>query len=56
MEQKTTRAGGCFIMAAVLLGFLAGLITGDALRGVWIGLGAGIAVAVAVWLLDRRRS
>jgi hypothetical protein len=56
MEQRNKRAGGCFIMAAVLLGFLAGLATGNALRGVWIGLGAGIVVAVAIWLLDRRRS
>ena len=56
MDGQNKRAGGCFIMAAVLLGFLGGLVTGNALRGVWIGLGAGIAVAVAVWLLDRRRS
>jgi hypothetical protein len=55
MEQGNTRAGGCFLMGGLLIGFVAGLATRDPLRGVWIGLGAGIVIAVAIWLLDRRR-
>ena len=55
MERHNKRAGGCFIMGALLIGFLAGLAIRDPLFGVWIGLAAGVAIAVAVWLLDRRR-
>jgi hypothetical protein len=55
MEQKTTRAGGCFLMATILLGFLGGLTIRDPLKGTLIGTGIGIAIAVAIWLLDRGR-
>ncbi|QIL02725.1 hypothetical protein G7078_07975 [Sphingomonas sinipercae] len=53
--QRTPIAGGCLLMVAILLGFLAGLATGDAIRGVILGTGAGIVIAVIVWLVDRRR-
>ena len=56
MEPKNKRAGGCFLMAAILVGFAVGLVTGNALRGVLIGLAAGIVIAVALWLSDRRQS
>ena len=53
--KHTPRAGGCFLVAAILLGFVAGLATRDAMRGVVIGTAVGIVIALAVWLLDRRR-
>ena len=53
--DRTPRAGGCFLVVAILLGFVAGLATRDAMRGVVIGTAVGIVIAVAVWLLDRRR-
>lgn len=53
--ERTPRAGGCFLVAAILLGFAAGLSTGDAMRGVVIGTAIGVVVAVAFWLFDRRR-
>jgi hypothetical protein len=56
MNSQNTRAGGCFLTAGLLLGFLVGLVTGNALRGVLIGLAAGIVIAVALWLSDRRKS
>ena len=52
---RTPKAGGFYLMAAVLLGFVAGLATGDAMRGVIIGTVIGIAIAVGLWLADRRR-
>jgi hypothetical protein len=55
MQPKTTRAGGCFLMIAILLGFLGGLSMRDPLGGTLIGTGVGIVIAVIVWLLDRRR-
>ncbi len=53
--ERTRKAGGCFLMGAIMLGFVAGLATGDAMRGVVIGTAIGIVIAVAIWLLDRRR-
>lgn len=55
MTVPDKRAGGCFLMAAILIGFAGGLATGNALRGVWLGLGAGILIAVVVWLADRSK-
>ena len=55
MQPKTTRAGGCFLMIAILLGFLGGLSIRDPLLGTLIGTGAGAVIAVIVWLLDLRR-
>lgn len=54
MEPRNKRAGGCFLIAAILLGFLAGIATGDAIRGVILGTAAGIVIAVGLWLVDRR--
>lgn len=54
--KRTPRAGGFFLMAAILLGFAIGLATGDAMRGVIIGTALGIAIAVGLWLSDRRRA
>ena len=53
--ERTPKAGGFFLMAAILIGFIAGLATNDAMRGVVIGTAVGIVIAVAMWLLDRRR-
>lgn len=55
MQPKTTRAGGCFLMIAILLGFLGGLSIRDPLLGTLIGTGVGAIIAVIVWLLDLRR-
>jgi uncharacterized membrane protein len=55
MEPQNKRAGGCFMMAAILIGFVAGLATGNGFRGVLYGTIAGIVIATAFWLIDRRR-
>jgi hypothetical protein len=55
MEPQNKRAGGCFLVAAILVGFVVGIATHDAMRGVLIGTAAGIAIAVGLWLVDRRR-
>ena len=56
MQCTSTRAGGCFLTLFLLLGFLFGLSIRNPLKGVLIGLGIGIVLAVATWLIDRRRS
>jgi hypothetical protein len=55
MQRPTTRAGGCFLTLFILLGFLYGLSIRNPLKGVLLGLGIGAVLAVATWLIDRRR-
>lgn len=56
MRGSKTRAGGCFLTICILLGFPLGLAIGNPMKGVLIGTGSGIALALLVWLLDRERS
>jgi hypothetical protein len=55
MQGSTTRAGGCFLTIFILLGFLFGLSIQNPLKGTLIGFGLGTVLAVATWLIDRRR-
>ena len=55
MQGSRTRAGGCFIAILLMLGFLYGLSIRNPLKGVLIGLGLGIVIAIAVWLIDSAR-
>jgi cyanate permease len=55
MDQRTTKAGGCFLTIFILVGFFFGLSIRNPLKGVLIGLGVGMIFAVATWLIDRRR-
>ena len=50
-----SRAGGCYLTACILAGFPLGLALGNPMKGVLIGTGTGIALAVITWLIDRRR-
>ena len=56
MAQRTTRAGGFFLTVCILGGLVAGVAIGDPMLGVLIGTAAGIVLALAMWLLDRRRA
>jgi hypothetical protein len=55
MRVSTTRAGGCFLTICILAGFPLGLALGNPMKGILIGTAAGIALALATWLIDRRR-
>ena len=50
------RAGGCFLTLCILAGFPLGLAIGNPMKGILIGTGVGILIAVALWLIDRRSS
>jgi hypothetical protein len=52
---SSTRAGGCFLTLFILAGVPFGLAIGNPMKGILIGTGVGIALAVITWLLDRRR-
>ena len=55
MQTPTTRAGGCFLTLCILAGFPLGLAIGNPMKGILIGTAAGTALAVFLWLIDRRR-
>ena len=52
---NSTRAGGCFLTICILAGFPLGLANGNPMKGVLIGTGAGIALALVTWLIDQKR-
>ena len=56
MARQNKLGGGCFLIVPILIGFIAGMATGNAYRGVVIGTGIGIVLAVGIWLIDRRRT
>jgi hypothetical protein len=53
--RNTTRAGGCFLTVCILAGYPLGLAMGNPMKGVLIGTGVGIAIALAMWLIDSRK-
>ena len=55
MDGSQTRAGGFLLTFAILAGLVAGVMFGNPMDGVLIGTAAGVVMAVAVWLIDRRR-
>jgi uncharacterized membrane protein len=55
MARQNKIGGGCFLVVPMLIGFIAGMATGNAYRGVLIGTAIGIVLAVLIWLLDRSR-
>ncbi len=54
MATRTPTAGGFLLTSAIIAGGVAGIFLGNPMKGVVIGTVAGVAIAVAVWLLDRR--
>lgn len=55
MRTPTTQAGGLFLMLGIVGGTIWGMTTGQVMLGVLTGTGIGAALAVAMWLIDRRR-
>ena len=55
MNAPTTKAGGCFLTLCIVAGCAAGIAIGNPMKGILIGTGIGILLAIALWLIDRRR-
>lgn len=56
MSMRSSQAGGLFLMLAILAGAAWGLTVGQPMLGILRGTGAGFVIALAVWLIDRRRA
>ena len=52
---SNAKAGGCFLTLCILAGFPPGLALGNPMKGILIGTGAGIVLALVTWLIDRGR-
>ena len=55
MQRRSTAAGGIFLFLGPVAGAAYGVDRGQPIAWMLIGFGAGIALALAVWLIDRRR-
>ena len=55
MRGGNGKAGGFFLTLGILAALVAGVLMGNAMAGVLIGTLAGIALALATWLIDRRQ-
>lgn len=53
-KQKQPLAGGIFVALGPVVGVLIGRRYGETSAGFLIGLAAGAAIAVALWLTTRR--
>lgn len=58
MTRKSSAApaaGGVLIAIGAIVGAVGGLFLGEPSKGFLLGIGAGIGMAIAIWLIDRRR-
>jgi uncharacterized membrane protein len=52
---RSSQAGGFVLAACIIGGTVAGAILHQPSLGFLIGLGAGILLAIIIWLVDRSR-
>ncbi len=55
MANRSPQASGFIIAVAILAGTIIGGLEGQPSIGLLAGLGLGVAAALAVWLVDRRK-
>ena len=53
--RRNARAGGIFLFVLPVVGLMYGIGRGDPIKWLLVGFVIGIAIAVGVWLLDRRK-
>lgn len=54
-STRNSMAGGFLIAAGAMLGACLGFLIEEATRGFLVGSAAGAGMAIAIWLIDRRR-
>ena len=55
MNRRSTAAGGIFLFLGLMAGAIYGASVGEPMLWMLRGFGAGIVLALLVWLADRRR-
>ena len=54
-KHRNAQAGGIFLFLAPVIGLLYGIGRGDPIKWLLIGFVIGLAIAIGVWLVDRRK-
>jgi hypothetical protein len=54
-ERRFTAAGGIFLFLGPIIGALVGISRGEPILGMLFGFGIGAALALLVWVIDRRK-
>lgn len=55
-DRSGPQAGGFLIALAILIGTIAGGLKGQPTIGLLAGFGVGLLAALALWLVDRRKT
>jgi len=55
-NNRPRLAGGIFIALGLLLGAIVGIAMNEPSAGMIIGFGIGSAIAIVIWLLDRKQA
>jgi formate-dependent nitrite reductase membrane component NrfD len=55
MKTRSTAAGGIFLFLGPVAGAVYGINRGQPILWMLYGFGAGVALAILVWLVDRWR-
>lgn len=53
-DRRNPVSGGFFVGLGMLIGGLWGVNQSQAILGLAVGIGVGSAIALVVWLIDRR--
>ncbi len=54
-KRRNAQSGGIFLFLAPVIGLLYGIGRGDPTKWLLIGFALGVAIAIGVWLNDRRK-
>jgi UDP-N-acetylmuramyl pentapeptide phosphotransferase/UDP-N-acetylglucosamine-1-phosphate transferase len=54
-KRRTPAAGGIFLFLGPVIGSLYGIGRGEPILWMLIGFGAGMLLAILIWVADRRR-
>ena len=55
-KRRNAQAGGIFLFLAPVIGLLYGIGRGDPIKWLLVGFVIGLAIAIGVWLVDRKRT
>lgn len=55
MQKRARFSGGIFLFLGPVIGTLYGIGRGQPIPWMLYGFGAGLAIAILIWLIDRRR-